>query len=159
MNASVIIPTIGRPDNLKALLNSLARGTALPDEVLIIEQGDAEETRRLVERGPLPFSVSIVAQDEESSAVARNRGVWESTGDILFFFDDDTEVDAAYLKTAKEYLQTHPQTLGLTGSIADETTGGKLRRAIAILFNLYSRRARNVVTNARMLIVSLLVVK
>lgn len=145
MKTSVVIPTVNRPDSLKVLLHSLAGATLLPDEVVIIEQGDALVTRRHLSSDSFPFPVLIHAHDEESSATARNRGVKESTGDIIFFFDDDMEVDAAYLKNAVEYLGAHPDLLGLTGRFVGETPRPALRLFLGIFFNVYSTRARNVV--------------
>ena len=143
MKTSVIIPTVDRREHLNVLLNSLARGTLLPDEVVIVEQGDVEDTRKgLVS---LPFPVKILAHDEKSSATARNLGVRKATGEILFFFDDDIEINPDYLQNALDYLCANPQVLGLTGQFEGEKPRPPWRLWVACLFNVHSPRASNIV--------------
>lgn len=146
MNASIIIPTLNRPEYLEKLLADIFSGTLLPEEILIIEQGDVAATKQLAakyeNRG---VRLRILFESEKSLPVARNTGVRESKGDVLFFFDDDMSVGVRYLEIALLYLETHPGALGVTGSYMKREKGWTLKRLIGVLFCVFSFKSRNIV--------------
>jgi O-antigen biosynthesis protein len=98
-SVSVIIPTAGRPECLRRCLSSIMR-LAYPDYEVIVADNrpDDHSTRRVVDefvaRG---HAVRYVSESLPGSAVARNRGVAESSAEIVAFTDDDVEVDARWL--------------------------------------------------------------
>jgi cellulose synthase/poly-beta-1,6-N-acetylglucosamine synthase-like glycosyltransferase len=71
----------------------------LPDEIIII---DSSENMRLdfVLKEKIPSIVPLVTllRIQASLTEARNIGVRRSTGDIVFFFDDDVILDRDYIK-------------------------------------------------------------
>jgi len=81
LTASIIIPTLGRPESLKACLRSIESGSRKPEEIILIE-----------EEGPL--------------AHLRNRGLHRARGHIVIFIDDDVEVTREWLAEIHETFQS-----------------------------------------------------
>jgi GT2 family glycosyltransferase len=96
---SLIVPTAGRPERVRACLDSL-RALRYPSfEILIVDNrpGDAG-TRAIVESISLEDPrVRYLAESLPGSSVARNRGIREAAGEILAFTDDDVHVDEDWL--------------------------------------------------------------
>jgi glycosyltransferase involved in cell wall biosynthesis len=93
---SVVIPTRGRADRLRACLASLAAARS-PEggwEVLVVDDGSEppleQQLAPLANAGP---PVRFVRQAPEGLNAARNRGVGEARGEAIAFLDDDTLVD------------------------------------------------------------------
>ena len=99
---SIIIPTYNRQSDLPRCLQAVVDNTIQPDEVIIVEQGDATATEQVAAQFNLHTRVEYFT--EKSAARARNKGVEVSSGDILLFVDDDVVLDADYIKIAKEYF-------------------------------------------------------
>jgi len=145
IKASVIIPTVNRAGRLEVLLRSIARNTVLPYEAVIIEQGDAVKTREFIESKQFPFPVRVYYQEQKSSSIARNRGVEEAGGEILFFLDDDMEIGDSYIEISLEYFQENPSVIGITGSFTKKEPAWNIKKFFAIFFLIYSWRMKNIV--------------
>ena len=52
-----------------------------------------------------------------SAATARNAGIEQATGDLVFFVDDDTELPPDYVAAALAAFAAHPEAVGLTGPV------------------------------------------
>jgi glycosyltransferase involved in cell wall biosynthesis len=81
---SVVVTTYDRPGLLADAIRSLELQTRRPDEVIVVDDGSP---RPVTVVSDLP--VRVVRQENAGLASARNRGVAESTGDVVFFLDDD----------------------------------------------------------------------
>lgn len=145
MRISVVVATLGRPNHIKNLLDSLIANTALPDEMVIIEQGDIEVLEGVINPYRNTFPIKIVFQEEKSTSVARSTGVKESTGDVLFFFDDDMILDSNYIAVAKEYMQNNENVLGVTGSYMKNEKAWTLKRVLGVFFCVYSWKSKNTI--------------
>ena len=137
MRVSIIIPTYNRQAELSDCLQAIADNSVQPDEVIIVEQGDATATEQVAAQFNLHTRVEYFT--EKSAARARNKGVEVSSGDILLFVDDDVVLDADYIKIAKEYFDKNLKVLGIMGRdmVAAEQRGGlvkKIRTFIGWLF-------------------------
>ena len=119
---SVVIPTLDRPGDLERCLSSIEKLNRGFDEIIIVDQGDAATTRRVVDNHA-HLNVQIHRQGPRSAARARNLGVKESSGEFIFFIDDDTVLDESYVEVALDYFARHPKVVGLTGYI-EELHGG-----------------------------------
>ena len=86
MKLALIIPTLGRPGQVKRLLAHLARQSRLPDEV-IVSAPDASHVD-LPEISPFPISLALGSR---GLAAQRNAAMAPALGrfDIITFFDDD----------------------------------------------------------------------
>jgi glycosyltransferase involved in cell wall biosynthesis len=89
---SLIIPTRDRADTLGDLLHTVQRqetdSRAL--EVVVVDDGSAQELAPLVARSEGPMALRCVRQDAGGLNAARNRGIDETSGELLAFLDDDT---------------------------------------------------------------------
>lgn len=93
MRITVAIITYNWPAALERVLESLARQTRLPDEVIVTDDGSTAETRRVIERVAATFPVRLVhlwqPDDGARMSRARNRAIAAATGDYVIILDGD----------------------------------------------------------------------
>jgi glycosyltransferase involved in cell wall biosynthesis len=93
MRITVAIITYNWPGALERVLESLARQTRLPDEVIVTDDGSTGETRRAIERVATTFPVRLVhlwqPDDGARMSRARNRAIAAATGDYIIVLDGD----------------------------------------------------------------------
>src|SRR5207245_10387284 len=102
IKTSAIIATKNRPAELAEMLRSLVNQTRLPDEVVIIDQSEDDDTQRLVEsmaasHRNCPQFVYCYEPTATGASAARNSGIDQSHGDIVMFFDDDVILERDYV--------------------------------------------------------------
>lgn len=97
LSISLCICTKDRPTMLASLLNSVIRQARAPEEVVIIDNSSSEETFFAVQRfvGELP--IKYVRDLRPSIPALRNRAIYESSGQIISFTDDDCVLEPQYL--------------------------------------------------------------
>jgi glycosyltransferase involved in cell wall biosynthesis len=93
MRITVAIITYNWPASLERVLESLARQTRLPDEVIVTDDGSTDETRRVIERAAATFPVRLVhlwqPDDGARMSRARNRAIAAAMGDYVIILDGD----------------------------------------------------------------------
>jgi glycosyltransferase involved in cell wall biosynthesis len=93
MRVALVISTFERPDALAAVLDSVARQRAAPDEIVVADDGSGAPTRELiagfVRRSSVP--VRAVSQPHEGFRLTRlrNLAIAAATADYLIFIDGD----------------------------------------------------------------------
>lgn len=90
VDLSLIIPTLGRPDTLAAVLASLARQETgdIAVELLVVHDGGPKAPP--IELPSLPWPARILAhRSNRGRAAACNTGAGAAGGRILLFLDDD----------------------------------------------------------------------
>jgi glycosyltransferase involved in cell wall biosynthesis len=108
MNISVIVPTYNRPQALKLSLQSLARQSMTPHEVLIADDGSSEDTRQAVREMQRMlkdvFSIKHVWQEDIGFRKPKilNETVRQSTGDYLVFIDGDCMAHRHFIRAHVE---------------------------------------------------------
>lgn len=99
--ASIIICTLNRADSLRETLRSLSRCAVPPEtpaEVLVVDNGSTDHTRRVVEETPVPnMTVRYLFEPTVGQCYARNLGLREAQGEIILFIDDDVRPPADWL--------------------------------------------------------------
>lgn len=99
MNVSVIIPTYNEQDDILKALNTLESQTLKNFEVIVVDDGSADKTYKLLKKFRTPhFSYRVYTQNHEGPAKARNKGALHSKGKILVFVDADMTFDKDFLK-------------------------------------------------------------
>ena len=94
---SLIIPTYRREQALVNCIES-ARQQDWPSlEILVIDQSESHEPDTLRYLCSLSHPVQLIHHTPPSAVGARNRGIGESTGDLLIFIDDDTTFESSFV--------------------------------------------------------------
>ena len=113
--ASVIVPTIGRPEQLGSCLAALCAANPPPDEIVVVDQSGARVARD-VAAACGDARVRVVDDEGRGPARARNRGAQAARGRLLLFIDDDCEADPTWVGIARRLCLEHPGAL-LTGQV------------------------------------------
>src|ERR1700750_1584926 len=89
---SLVVPTVGRTAMLRECLQSVAAGTALPAEVVLVDQSSGDALAALGQAPPLP--IRRIASQERNVAAAYNVGIRAATEAIVAVTHDDCTVAA-----------------------------------------------------------------
>jgi glycosyltransferase involved in cell wall biosynthesis len=109
---SVILPCCNRADSVGTVLRALDQQTLdQPFEVVAIDDASTDGSLEIL-RGfhPESYSLKLLEQKErQGPAVARNRGIKASAGDLLLFIGDDIAPAPSMLEEHLRMHGRHPQ--------------------------------------------------
>ena len=112
---TVVVPTIGRPAQLRETLASLARCEPLAAEVLVIDQSP-----ELVSRAPIDevglAGVRLVPCAGLGRGLGVNRGLEEASHEIVLVVDDDCTVRPDWVAVAWDAMAQNPEGI-ITGQV------------------------------------------
>lgn len=100
VSVAVIVPTVGRGEQLERCLVSLLAQRTAKFELIVVDNRPATGTTLPIvsELAASDSRVHYVAEPRLGSSVARNRGVAATDADIVAFTDDDVVVDPSWLE-------------------------------------------------------------
>jgi glycosyltransferase involved in cell wall biosynthesis len=112
---SVVIICYNQAHFLGEAIQSVIEQDYSNKEIVVVNDGSLDNTRDIA----LSFgdSVQYIEQENSGVAVARNRGIKESTGDYICLLDSDDIYLPSFLSTLASYLEDHPD-VGLVCSDA-----------------------------------------
>lgn len=141
MQAAIIIPTYNRVKELEESLDSIIIQTTIPKEIIMVDDSDNAEIENLVGHRKYEFKEKDILlryirnEKQRSSAIARNIGIENATGDILYFFDDDVILEPDFLQTMNKTFIDNPVYMGGMGTIL----GLPMLSVTGRLINLFRR--------------------
>jgi GT2 family glycosyltransferase len=97
---SLIIITLRRAALLRNTLAALQRQTRRPDEIVVVDNGPDAETEKVARE----FGARHVPEPRRGYGSARNRGLAEAHGDVLYFLDDDCVAEPDWAERLYEAL-------------------------------------------------------
>jgi GT2 family glycosyltransferase len=141
LSVSAIVPTKNRATLLGIAVRSLLEQTVPVNELIVVDQSDADTGRRLV-------SSLVTAQPESrrprldyvldpsitGAAAARNVGLDRASGDILLCCDDDVVADPRVVEHLLAHYLAAPEYAGLAPVITNYPRPSALRRLHRWLF-------------------------
>ncbi|MDX1718618.1 MAG: glycosyltransferase family A protein [Salegentibacter mishustinae] len=89
---SIIIPTFNRAHTLPDTLNSVIKQSARNWEIIIVDDGSTDSTRKELEVYLSDERIKYFYQNNMGVSLARNKGVEQSRGDYLIFLDSDDKI-------------------------------------------------------------------
>lgn len=121
LKLSVVIPTLGRSQELIDTVSSLLKQTRLPDEIVILDQNQPS----LKEVDAFLAKIALVKHFKGESpgvAINYNRCLMRATGDVVLYLDDDIIPDSHLVEMHLEnYLEegkdASPQLGGVAGRV------------------------------------------
>ena len=111
----MVVPTIWRPRQLTACLESITSGDLLPAEVVVVDQSGGSEIAAVVARFAWA-GARVVPSGERGVARARNLGLRHAVHDVVLMTDDDCTVDRTWTGTAAKLMTPHAPLI-LTGQV------------------------------------------
>ena len=115
MKISVIICTRNRFNDFAKTLPSITAQTRLPDELIVVDSSDEKKLEAFLGSANLPFSARYF-HSQPGLTLQRNHGIRECTGDLIFFFDDDVDLDVNYLaEVEKVFANDIKREIGAVG--------------------------------------------
>lgn len=93
---SVIIPSYNYGRFISDAIQSALDQTAPANEIIVVDDGSTDETPRIV--GEFGDHVTYIRQENAGVCAARNRGVEESTSELIAFLDADDIWEPAKLE-------------------------------------------------------------
>jgi glycosyltransferase involved in cell wall biosynthesis len=106
---SVIIPTYNRARHIVRSLRSVLAAIAPGDEVIVVDDGSTDDTRRILE--PYRDRIRYVMGPHRGAGVARNCGVSEARNPLVAFNDSDDEWFADKLVLQRAFMRARPDVL------------------------------------------------
>ena len=93
MKVSVVIPTYNRKETLKQTLDALFSQSYPKDkyEIIAVDDGSTDGTKEMIDEiiNKSLCKIIYIRQKNQGPAVARNKGIKSSEGEIILFTDDD----------------------------------------------------------------------
>jgi glycosyltransferase involved in cell wall biosynthesis len=115
MKVSVVIPAWNAAATIAETLESIARQTVPPGEVILVDDGSTDATAEVAQRAHP--GIRVFRQQRAGAAAALNRGVRECSGPLLAFLDADDLWVPGKLETQLGILDNDPQADAVIGSM------------------------------------------
>jgi glycosyltransferase involved in cell wall biosynthesis len=103
---SVIIPVYNGARFLRAALESVFAQTHRPIEVIVVDDGSADDSGGIAQSFP---DVRYMRQENQGVAAARNNGIEAARGEFFAFLDQDDLWTSEKLRLQIEHLLNHPE--------------------------------------------------
>ena len=143
---SIIIPTLNRSKFFARSLDSVINQTVPPEsyEIIITDNDSTDDTQEVVQdyikkhAGNNIRYLKVMRRRKRDEAAARNFGIKQARGDIIFFQDDDTIVSADWIESHAEIYRTYPEAAGAGGwHKYPKDTKDFFKRTVNVWFKLY----------------------
>ncbi|MCA1576080.1 MAG: glycosyltransferase [Acidobacteria bacterium] len=133
---SAIVPTIGRPESLRALLESLAAQTRLVDEVIVADASVDERVDKFLANfeKQIALNVNRVAVHPPNAVRQRTAAINLAHGDLLLFLDDDVVLEPECVARMIELLESDEKVVAVTADFNNQSWPAPTR-----LWRLYLR--------------------
>lgn len=116
---SVIIPTYNRCDMLKGAIRSVLEQRGVDLELLVVDDGSTDDTRKIVEEIGKQSAVPVryIFQENAGAAAARNTGIRCAVFDVISFLDSDDRFLADKLRIQSAEMDSSRQRISHTREI------------------------------------------
>ena len=123
MKISAIVPTIGRPESLRALLESLVAQTRNVDEVIVADASEDERVEKILRDFPSRFALSVnrVSVQPPNAVRQRQAAIAEAAGEALLFLDDDVVLEPDCVARMVELLESNDDVVAVTADFNNQT--------------------------------------
>lgn len=128
MKFNLIICTYKRPAAIHRLLESVARQTMIPKEILVVDASPDDLTRELLEGNQYPKLKYFKVTEEDSGLTRqRNFGITKTGEDIevISFLDDDIILEPEYFEKLIGTYSVYPDAIAVGGYITNEVNWEK----------------------------------
>lgn len=105
---SIVIPCYNDAKYIEQSVLSALNQTYSPIEVIVIDDGSNEETKRVLKRIE-PKITKLITQKNQGQSVARNVGIQESKGQYIVTLDSDDFFETTFCEKAMKVIDEDPE--------------------------------------------------
>jgi len=125
---TILMASYGRLPMLKQSVDSALSQQYSNFEILIVDDGSDDETRRWLRSIQQQHEcLRVVFQGHQGVAVARAKGVTEAHGDLICILDSDDTLVPHALRRLTDKIKSHPGSVLVYTSINELRPGGAIR--------------------------------
>lgn len=126
---SVVIPAFNEEQYLADCIQSVRnQKTSFLFEIIVVDNGSLDKTAEIAERE----GAIVIAEKKKGLSHARKTGLKNAKGEILVYFDADTKIPHGWLQTVVDYLENHPDVVGVSGNF--RYYDGRFIDSLSLLF-------------------------
>jgi glycosyltransferase involved in cell wall biosynthesis len=119
---SIIVCTYNREDYLVKCLQHLSRQSAKKDlyQVLVINNNSTDDTEKVClnfKKTHSDIQFCHLIEKRQGLSFCRNRGLKESTGELISYIDDDAFADNDFTGNLIDYFQLNPEVSAIGGKV------------------------------------------
>lgn len=123
---SIILPTYNRAKYIKKALESALSQSYKNIEIIIIDDGSTDETRKVLEAYLKDSRVKYFFQENQGVSKARKKGINISSGKYIAILDsDDFWLDSKKLEKQIDFLENHSEYVLVGGGVIRIDESGK----------------------------------
>ncbi|MDP2676854.1 MAG: glycosyltransferase family A protein [bacterium] len=128
MKASIIIRVYNAEKTIeRAIQSALHQNFPEKDfEIIIVNDGSTDGTRRLLEQYVSLPNVKIFDQENKGGTATANKGLEESRGEYVTILDSDDAFESDLLKELSSALDAHPETIFAYPDYYEKKNGSKI---------------------------------
>jgi glycosyltransferase involved in cell wall biosynthesis len=126
---SVIVPTFGRPGEVRELLSGFAEQKSADFEVIIVDGSPDNHLKDIVEGFKGRINILYIYEKGMGISDSRNLGAEKARGDYLVFMDSDCIAATDYFKTISSFLAVN-RVDGFTGPDKAHPSFSRVQKAI-----------------------------
>lgn len=123
---SVVLLTRNSASTVNKTLESIMNQTCKPDEIVVVDGNSKDSTQNIVKKYP----IKLVTEPGLGFGHARNMGVKNAEGDLIFFIDSDCHADTKWIETILPHF-SNPRIAGVTGQTRLWNTNNEIARFLA----------------------------
>lgn len=141
MKFTLIICTYMRSKPLLKLLQSVKEQTLYPDEIIIVDGSENQETQEMLKQNSYQnLHYFLVDDNDRGLTRQRNFGINKvhDSSEIVCFLDDDTVLENNYFEELIKTYQVFPDAKGVGGYINNETPWEKVADNEVVKINEFS---------------------
>jgi len=113
MKISLIIPAYNEEKYIGACLESAMKNApGAFHEILVVDNASTDATAEVAKRFA---GVRVLHESQKGPQFARQRGLMESSGDLVAYIDADVLIPPRWSDTAILFFQKHPRAVSLSG--------------------------------------------
>ena len=116
---SVVIPAFNASGLLKRSLDSIARQTILPTEVIVVDDGSVDDTCDVAKSHPIANSVkfTLLKKQNGGQATARNFGILTAASKYIALLDQDDEFCERRVENLLNAVKLYPNATLIFGAV------------------------------------------
>ena len=112
LSISIVIPVYNEEDQIKDCLDSIARQTVAPDEVIVVDNNCTDKTIEIAKRYQF---VRVISEKNQGRGFARSAGFESVNSDIIGRIDADSRIESNWVETVLKSFENDQELMGLTG--------------------------------------------